>query len=115
MSIRIYLEDSFKDKCKQYGNNAIMSLFHMNIRSLSKHQRELELYINNLGFNFNVIALTETWCTHNNVGTASLNGYKHEYKYRDKKIGGGVSLFVKNCFNYHVREDLCMFNFYIEL
>ena len=40
--------------------------------------------------------------------------YKHIYDYRKERTGGGVSLFIKNGIEYVKRDDLSVFNNYIE-
>lgn len=36
-----------------------------------------------------------------------MPGYTHYYNYREKKRGGGVSIFVHNCLTHTLLEDLC--------
>ena len=53
-------EDKFLSKLdKTYESQ--LSLFHLNIKSTSKHHDELELYLNRLDFRFSFIGLSETW------------------------------------------------------
>ena len=58
------------------------------------------MYLNSLKLNFSVITLCETWLSENNVGLYSFDGYKHEYRYRQNRSGGGVSIFIKD--NYQI-------------
>ena len=44
-----------------YTNDNKLSLFQMNIRSLSDHFREIVTYLDCLNTKFKIIALTETW------------------------------------------------------
>ena len=57
-----YLEDSFNDKFGEASNlDDSLSFFHQNMKSLPKHQNELEIYLDSLNCNFFFIGLTETW------------------------------------------------------
>ena len=48
-----YLEDSFNDKFGKASNlDDSLSFFHQNIKSLPKHQNELEIYLDSLNCNF---------------------------------------------------------------
>jgi len=64
------------------------------------------MYLDNLGHPFKVIGITETWMNASNVDSITIKGYNHELMYRSNKIGGGVSVFVKNNLNYIRRTDL---------
>ena len=110
-----FLEETFNKKitdCLLDQEN--LSLIHLNIRSAPKHLDEFELFTKNLSLEFSIIGLTETWFKDTNVLLYSLDGYNHEYEYRNNRSGGGVSLFIKNKFNYKLREDLMICNEFIE-
>ena len=110
-----YLESSFNKMCHdKYRDFYGLSLFHLNIRSLPKNLNNLELYFKNLNMTFSVIGLSETWIQESNVLISGIDGYKCEHVYREKKTGGGVSLFVKNSIDYTKRDDLIMLNDSIE-
>ena len=71
-----------------------MSLFHKNIKSLSKHFNEFLLYLDSIKFKFSIIGLTETWLDENKHGLYDLDNYTNIYKFRNVKRGGGVSLYL---------------------
>ena len=50
-------------------------MFHMNIKSLSKHFDELQQYIYSLTYDFSVIGISETWLKENDANLYALNGY----------------------------------------
>ena len=59
-----YLEDKFQCKLDKIDESQL-SLFHLNVKSISKHYDELELYLDSLNFKFSFIGLSETWLDDN--------------------------------------------------
>ena len=57
--------------------------------------------------NLMLIALTETWLNDLNSDIVGFLNYNHVFKCRQSKIGGGVSILVKNDIRYH---ELIKFN-----
>ena len=53
-----------------------------------------------------MFALTETWLKHYNKNLYNLKGYKHIFKIRENKSGGGVSMYIKENITYQERETL---------
>ena len=104
---RYYDEENF---CKMCDDNNVQSsyfsLFHMNIRSASKHSEELLIHLENLSHVFNVVALTETWLQDSNVDCINVPGYTHVYSCRDNRSGGGVSCLIKSGTSFNRRNDL---------
>ena len=90
------------------------SIIHLNIRSISRNLNAFETYLKNLAHKFTVLGLTETWLNNSNFNTFCLAGYYHVYNYRSIRVGGGVSLFIQDCFEYVKRNDLCIMNEFIE-
>ena len=112
---KYYLEDTFKKTyvdTDKYEN--CFSMIHLNIRSLPKHFDELQLFLKNIKFEFNIIGLSETWLKEQNLSLYNILGYEYEHVFREKRIGGGVSLFIKNNIEYCCRNDLYVFNDDIE-
>ena len=104
-----YFEDKFRSKLdKTYESQ--LSLFHLNIKSISKHYDELELYLNSLDFKFSFIGLSETWLDDNKEEFYDLNGYSSVNRYRKNKKGGGVSLHIQNGIPFILRNDLDYFD-----
>ena len=50
--------------------------------------------------------LTETWLKNYNKNLYNLKGYQHIHKLRDNKLGGGVSIYVKDNILYEEKKDL---------
>ena len=110
-----FIEDTFMKKMSQLLlQRECFSLVHLNIRSMSKHLGEFTVYLHSLRHEFSVICLSETWLKDSNVGSLGIPGYNHECEYRSNKIGGGVSLLIKESIVYQSRHDLKVFNQCIE-
>ena len=110
-----YLSDKFKNKCIEKGfNSDCFSFIHLNIRSVPKNINQFELYLRNIQHEFSIIGLSETWLNESNFSLYNIVGYNHVYKYREKKSGGGVSMYIKESLHYTSREDLSIFNNIIE-
>ena len=70
--------------------------------------------MSNLDIRFTVVCITESWLNDSNVNTYTLPGYNHEYEYRKNKVGGGVSIFIRQSVEYRIRYDLGITNKFIE-
>ena len=82
-----YNESSFN---RNYGNSSNFSIFHLNIRSVISHFRELLGYLDTLDIMFKVIGLSETAKTSISYDIPS---YNCEIDFRSARKGGGVSLY----------------------
>ena len=113
-------------KCKYYLPNELsteigkhkqveLSVIHLNIRSTKKNFRDLQIMLQNINHSFSVVALTESWLKPHNVSLFDLEGYTHEYITREKKQGGGISMYIKDCLNYKIREDLGLISTSMEM
>ena len=60
MKCDYYFEDHFMQK-HGFTDSSQLPLFHLNIKSLSKHYDEIDTYLNSLENKFAFIGLTETW------------------------------------------------------
>ena len=94
----------------KFNNNSFIdtnfSLFNLNIRSLPKNYVNLQHFLEGLNISFSVLSFTETWLSEYNKSLYNFKGYSHIYKLRDKKRGGGVSMFINNKLNFQVRNDI---------
>ena len=81
---------------------------------MPKHYTDLNSYLKNICIEFTFIGLTETWLKKTNLDLYSFNGYNHVCNYRESKMGGGVSLFIKDSITYQCRVDLDIVNEFIE-
>lgn len=109
---KYYLEEEFNST---FGNQKYnFSLFHTNIRSLSKNLPDLIEYLSNLKHDFTIMGFTETWLNDLNVTHNTISGYNEFHSYRDSKRGGGVSLYVHEDFSGHRLDAVSMIEDCIE-
>ena len=110
-----YLEELFDRECRKSNiDNDCLSMIHFNARSLPKHLTEWNTYLNSLDIQFSAIGVSETWLNESNAQMHSFYGYTYHYVTRDKKKGGGVSLFVKEDLSAIERPDICVIDPNIE-
>ena len=86
--------DSLKNNSPDDAN--IFSLYHQNIRSLTKHNDEFLNYLSYQNINLDCIILSETFLNDHNKNMYSLPGFNGNHLVRSNKRGGGVSIFVRN-------------------
>ena len=110
-------QDSFEIDCQymfsedfneKYSKDHFdFSLFHVNARSLQKNYDNFRNLLDTLDFNFSILAISETWFNGNtNVNMYNVKDYSFVHMCRPDKVGGGVGLYVKNEFQYVLRNDL---------
>lgn len=100
-----YTLDSFKSNFVPNSKHSI-SILHINIRSMSRNYEDFKVLLSELGFEFKIICLTETWCK--NTNQFNIENYKTIHQYRNNnKIGGGICLFVHDSLVFKERYDLC--------
>ena len=84
-----------------------MSLIHINARSLKKNFDDFQLLLSSVKFDFDIIAVSETWFHPNlDLNIYSMQGYSLIQQCRDNKNGGGVAIYVKHNIQYKIRNDL---------
>ena len=67
----------------------------MNARSLNSNFREIDDYLSSLNYQFDIIAISETWVSEPEHNKFNINGYDVYHTNRKNKRGGGVALYVK--------------------
>jgi hypothetical protein len=111
-----YLPEDFNKLLKDNDmKNGILSFIHSNIRSLPKHHDELQMFLTELDIEFDIIGLTETWLNEYNCDMYGIDGYTHFRIVRANRIGGGVSVFVKNKLKCITRDELTVIDDFIEV
>ena len=106
---------SFKDKCNDINLvNNMLSLIHVNIRSVRKNFSHFDNYLKCLSFSPSIIALSETWLKKGESNLYTLPNYNTESLCRSQKSGGGVSIMIKSSLSYRLRSDLSMINNFSE-
>ena len=110
-----YVFQSLGVNCKYYDTNDFsnldicsnnVSLFHLNVASLSKYFDELSVLFSQLGHDFSVVGITETGFQ-NNIPfiNCDLPGYNYVHT-PTKGEKGGALLYVSHHLQYTERADL---------
>ena len=98
-------EDSFQSLLKH--TKVKFSIYHQNIRSLSKHAGELWAYLECLNLKFDVIMLSEIGLKNVHIARSVFNDYKCIFKTPSDNIRGGVAIFIISTFTkYCICDDL---------
>jgi len=90
------LEYTCTDFNNEFNSNVVDNfiILNQNIRSFKSNGPDLIMFLNELNPDISVIILTETWFKPDNIEIIpNYNGY---HSYRPMRMGGGVSIFVKN-------------------
>ena len=84
------------------------SILSLNIRSLNKNIENLKSMLSELGHEFKIICLTESWCKDEDtkVSKFEIDGYKSIHQPRINGLGGGICVFVHKSLNVKQRKDL---------
>lgn len=80
------------------------SLLHLNARSLRNKHDSVNLFLDNLGHQFDVLTFTETWFS-SDCSVVNFLGYNCISVSRSNKRGGGVAIYIKSSFNYEVISE----------
>jgi exonuclease III len=110
--------------CDYYDTNSIyscvqnmsdvLSFIHFNTRSSNKNLDEILVYLHSLKVNFSVIVLTETWMTSPDEWVP-VAGYKAFHSIRSDRVGGGVTILVKDSIACESVKDLTFVQQYCEI
>ena len=110
---KYYCVDTFNSYSRSNHENGL-SIICFNIRSFTKNSDEFLGYLKNLELKFDVIVLTETWGKEETLALFNIPGYNSHHNYRQNKISGGVSIFVKNTLHTEEIDELNISNDTIE-
>ena len=89
--------------------NNHFTIFHLNIRSLSRNLDNLQNLLSTVQQRFSVVGISETWL-HQDQQNVNIDGYNFVHNYRPDRVRGGVGLYVANNFQFHLRPDLAIDN-----
>ena len=98
--------DSDQFKSRFISTTETLSMVHVSIRSARENLTDFLCSLKCLIRKFNFIILSEIW---GNLDTAKLNiveGCSHVYDARQRRIGGGVSIYIDLRIPYRIRSDL---------
>jgi len=88
---------------KVVGSIAQLKCIYANACSMGIKQEELEAVV--LLENKDIVAVTETWWGDSHNWSAAMGGYKLFRRNRQARRGGGVALYVRECFDCLVPDD----------
>ena len=80
------------------NNQSDLKIINVNIRSFNKNGDELLVLLQQLGVNFEVIILTETWLNEE-LAWLDIPGYVAYHSKRVNRGGGGVTVLVRSNLN----------------
>ena len=63
-----------------------------------------------MNHSFSIMGLSETWLDYEKCDLFQFQGYTHIGRNRTSQRGGGISLFVKDCYSFKERTDLSHFD-----
>ena len=88
-------------------SNKASSLLNCNIRSIQANFDNLEQFLNDLNYPFNIISLSETWINRSNeqISNPDLPSYSFLSQPTTQRAGG-VGMYIKKGIQYSVRHDL---------
>ncbi|PKU46846.1 nipped-b-like protein [Limosa lapponica baueri] len=79
------------------GSIAQLKCIYTNACSMGNKQEELEAVVQQE--NYDIVTITETWWDDTHNWSAALDGYKLFRRDRPGRRGGGVALYVRECFD----------------
>ena len=83
------------------------SLFHLNIRSLSRNYDNFTSFLANTDGKFSIMRVSETWLKDSGY-SFDIMGYDFIHNPRPNRIGGGVGIYINNDLEYKSRPDLAL-------
>lgn len=88
-------------------------MFHLNARSLKTKLDEVDLFLNDLNYSFDILCFTETWFSSDDE-CAFLDGYDCISVCRAFKRGGGSAMYIRSHFKYNALTEYNIINENIE-
>jgi len=85
-------------------STAQLNYIYTNARSVGNKQEELEAIVQQ--DSCDLVTITETWWDDSHDWSAAMHGYKRFKRDRRGKRGGGVALYLRDCFD-HVELNNC--------
>ena len=106
-----YTNHEFHKFCSNFkpGHAKPLSVFHTNIQSLSHNFDQLEMLLTDLGHDFDVIAVTETWNPEKSKDKfipKRLDGYEKYIGMSGKSLKSGCGLYVRVGVKFVERKKL---------
>ncbi|GAB0206524.1 hypothetical protein GRJ2_003118000 [Grus japonensis] len=76
---------------------AQLKCIYTNVHNMGNKQEEVEAIVQQE--NYDIVAITETWWDDSHNWSAAMDGYKLFRRDRQGRRGGGVALYVRECFD----------------
>ena len=95
-------------------NSKDLSLIHINIRSLFHKIDHLQALFDQLIVDFDIICFTESWLSDNNKDLVNMSGYLAFHSLRINRIGGGISMYVRDRFITNIIHNCTISNANLE-
>ena len=91
-----------------------MLIINYNIRSFHKNSDEFSCFLSALRREPDILVLTETWLSSENMNVATIAGYEAVHRVRENARSGGVSIFYRDGMKVDKVPDLSISNQNIE-
>ena len=73
-----------------------------------KNSCDFGTFLSSLALDFDVIGLSETWLKHEDDVISHMSGYFQVHNCRQQKVGGGVSLLLRDHLKFIVLDQFSM-------
>ncbi len=98
-------ETEFNNRLQCICNFVELSVLHLNVRSLNRNHRALCQFLEMLSVKFDVLILSEVWCTCIDSYCNLFPGYSFYYNLPNDSNVGGIGLYIKNTFTHRELLD----------
>ena len=106
--------DEIESFLPEKENSETINAIHVNTRSLSKNFNNLLDILRDSNYRFNVLCITETWCTDSTLkNNTNLHLANFDIISQDRntnKRGGRMPIYIHRSLTYKLRNDLCVFD-----
>ena len=82
------------------------NIININIRSLKKNCDKLIMFLNTFDDHFDIVSITETWLSDNNIFIFNIPGYNHICSNRKHKNGGGVLIYTREHYQFNILSTI---------
>ena len=79
-------------------NESNLKIIHLDIHAFSANSLDFKAHLATLKVKFDVVCLTETWLVVVDENINLFPGYTSYHSIQERKLGGGVSVFINNKF-----------------
>ena len=84
------------------NKNKCFSIIHINIRSISKNFDNLIILLDSLNYEFDIIAISESWINDNNTFIYNIHNYNAYVSNRKHKHACGVLFYIRKQFSVKI-------------